>query len=76
MVGAVVGGIAYSRICKLLDQGSELEGLLLSAGLGAAGACLHDLLEPAIHPNHRRVMHSVVVNVAFAVGMGHLWLPA
>lgn len=29
---------------------------------GAIGAAIPDLLEPAVHPNHRRFFHSVVFN--------------
>jgi len=76
MVGAVVGGAVYWGACKLLNHQPELGGLLLSAGLGAAAACLHDLLEPAIHPNHRSIVHGVALNGALAVGMRHLWLRA
>ena len=69
----MVGGIAYLGLCKLVDEEPELGGFLLSVGVGAAAACLHDLLEPAVHPNHRRVIHSVALNLAGAAGLRQFW---
>jgi inner membrane protein len=71
--GAVVGGIAYLGLCKLVDEEPGVGGFLLSVGFGAAAACLHDVLEPAVHPNHRALIHGVALNLAGAAGLRHLW---
>ena len=74
VAGAVVGGIAFLGLCKLMDKEPELGGFFLSVGIGAAAACLHDLLEPAVHPNHRALIHSVTLNLVGAAGLRHFWL--
>jgi len=76
VVGAVIGGITYLGLCKLVDEKPDLGGLLLSIGAGAAVACLHDFLEPAVHPNHRALVHSLAVNGALGLGLRRLWLSA
>lgn len=43
-----------------------------SLAMGAAAACfpsLPDVLEPAVHPNHRKFFHSVTFAVALGFGM-------
>ena len=62
LVGAAVGSAGYYIACKLLLKEPSLEGCMLSAGAGLAVACLPDILEPAIHPNHRAFFHSIVFN--------------
>jgi inner membrane protein len=75
-VGAAVGGIAYVGFCWLKDERPDIGGLLVCVGAGAAIACLPDLLEPAVHPNHRGLIHSVVVNAGLGVALRRLWLNA
>ena len=44
--------------------------------MGAAAACLPslpDVLEPAMHPNHRKFFHSVAVFVGFGYGLHRLY---
>ena len=44
--------------------------------MGAAAACLPslpDLLEPALHPNHRKFFHSVVAYAALGYGLHRLY---
>ena len=67
--GAMVGGAVYLGACKLLDHPLDLGGLCLAALLGAGARAVHDLLEPAIHPNYRGLMHSAAVTVAAIAGM-------
>src|ERR1700736_2048406 len=43
--------------CKLVDRPVEVGEVLLSAGVGIIDGLLPDLLEPAIHPNHRPFFH-------------------
>lgn len=44
--------------------------------MGAAAACLPslpDVLEPALHPNHRKFFHSAVVYAALGYGLHRLY---
>ena len=72
-VGAAVGGVAYLGFCWLKDERPDIGGLLVCVGAGAAVACLPDLLEPAVHPNHRALIHSVVVNASLGIAMRWIW---
>lgn len=40
---------------------------MLSASAGLAIACLPDILEPAVHPNHRAFFHSLAFNGIAAI---------
>jgi hypothetical protein len=56
------------------------ERFATAVGAGSVGAfcgSLPDLLEPAIHPNHRQFFHSVAFGLMVAAGMGQLyrWAP-
>jgi inner membrane protein len=48
-----------------------------AAGLAALLGTLPDVLEPALHPNHRQFCHSVVCAVSIGYGMHRLykWKP-
>ena len=48
-----------------------------AGSLGAFCGSLPDLLEPAIHPNHRQFFHSVAFGLLVAGGMGQVyrWKP-
>jgi inner membrane protein len=50
---------------------------LVAAGLGAGCGTLPDLLEPALHPNHRQFFHSVVFAALVGVGLykAYNWEP-
>jgi membrane-bound metal-dependent hydrolase YbcI (DUF457 family) len=69
LVGGIVGGLAYTLGCKAFGVEPTLPGLAISVGVGVAGASLHDLVEPAIHPNHRAFFHSVVFNGLLAASV-------
>lgn len=44
-------------------------GGVLLAGLGGiAAGCLPDVIEPALHPNHRATFHSAAAGSMFAFG--------
>lgn len=66
---AVAGWLAY---CKLAKRPLELGELLLAAGVGAIGGLVPDLLEPALHPNHRQFFHSYVAVMLLVHANGHL----
>jgi inner membrane protein len=59
-------------------EGRRVDGA--SIAMGAAAACLPslpDILEPAVHPNHRQFFHSVAMALAIAYGMhrAYKWEP-
>ena len=74
VVGGVVGGVAYVFCCKAFGLQPTLPGLAISVGVGVVGASLHDIMEPAIHPNHRAFFHSVAFNGVLAVSVRSGWL--
>ena len=69
LVGGIVGGLVYTLGCKAFAVQPTLTGIALSAGVGVIGASLHDLVEPAIHPNHRAFFHSIAFNGLVAVSL-------
>lgn len=60
--GAILGPLTYLAIQKNSKQKEnvDLGELLLSSGIGLSTARIPDILEPAIHPNHRDFFHSLV----------------
>lgn len=60
--GAISGVITYLAIQNNLQQKEKVDlgELLLSSGIGLSTARIPDILEPAIHPNHRDFFHSLV----------------
>lgn len=60
-VGAILGPIFYLAIHNNLHQKGKvgLGELLISSGIGLSTARIPDILEPAIHPNHRSFFHSL-----------------
>lgn len=73
VAGAAVGSVAYLGFCKMADEQPTLGEFLVAIAAGAALACLPDVLEPAVHPNHRALVHSVALNFAAAAGLCQLW---
>lgn len=45
----------------------------MAAGVGAAAGLLPDILEPAYHPNHRAVFHSITTAVTLGYGAARAW---
>lgn len=60
LVGALVGLAAYGIYKHLKSEPWTLEGSLAATASGSLVALLPDVLEPALHPNHRGFFHSVV----------------
>ena len=66
LIGTGVGAVSWLLYCKLVDRPVRVGEVLLGAGVGMIGGLLPDLLEPAIHPNHRRFFHSYAVTALLA----------
>lgn len=68
--------IAVACACAAVRnrEGRTLDGTPLV--VGAAAACLPslpDLLEPAVHPNHRKFFHSVAAFATIGYGLHRLY---
>jgi membrane-bound metal-dependent hydrolase YbcI (DUF457 family) len=74
VVGAIVGGVGYLGACRLLGRQATFGGFAVAVGGGVLVASLHDVLEPAIHPNHRAFFHSIAFNGFLAVSLRRGWL--
>ncbi len=66
MVGAGVGAglnILKQSTQKVVNPNYQFDVLetMAWAGVGGVIACLPDMLEPALHPNHRSTCHSMAV---------------
>ena len=72
--GAFVGGFlgAAGGLIRARVEGRPVTlwdlvgGTLVGAGAGAVAGVLPDILEPASHPNHRRVFHSLELAIGLA----------
>lgn len=61
--------MAASAVVKS-KNGEPVDGKVVAMGAAAAlMPSLPDLLEPAVHPNHRKFFHSVTLAVVIACGM-------
>jgi inner membrane protein len=58
ILGAAVGLGAWYLYCRLTERPLDLGEFLLAGGAGAAFGLLPDLLEPAVNPHHRGLLHS------------------
>jgi len=72
LIGAGVGAVGWLLYCKLVDRPVQVGEVLLAAGVGMIGGLLPDLLEPAIHPNHRRFFHSYGATALLAHANRHV----
>jgi inner membrane protein len=56
----------------MTEQRVQFGDLIVSAGLGALGSMLPDMLEPATNPSHRQFFHSWVT--AALLARANLWI--
>ena len=71
-----VGAIAAAGIelldCRFNWKEVDWWRVLASAGVGALAAAAPDVLEPALHPNHRSICHSMAAGGAVSYGLAKL----
>lgn len=67
VAGAVVGVGAYLIGSWFLQREISFSGTLLAGLGGIAAGCVPDLIEPALHPNHRGTFHSLTAGSLFAL---------
>jgi inner membrane protein len=61
--------MATSAVVKSRN-GEPIDGVPVAMGAAAAlMPSLPDLFEPAVHPNHRKLFHSVAMAIAISCGM-------
>lgn len=73
LVGSLVGAGAYLISTKCTGEQPTLGGLICFAAAGAVASAVPDVLEPAVHPNHRSFFHSALLNAALTLGACKLW---
>jgi inner membrane protein len=69
--------VAVTAACAAVQarEGRPVDGAAVA--MGAEAACLPslpDVLEPALHPNHRRFFHSVAFGLAVGYGVRRVYL--
>ncbi|WCL55545.1 metal-dependent hydrolase [Gimibacter soli] len=71
----IIGAIAGGTVAALNNDAKDQYAVNFAAGafLGKVAARLPDLLEPAIHPNHRGFFHSWLFLSVLGAGMVKLW---
>lgn len=63
----VAGGataITYLAMCRRFNRQPRLDEAVLCTGIGIFSGIAPDLLEPALHPNHRQFFHSLTAGGA------------
>lgn len=78
LCGAFVGaGINFNYQLKRINKNpktnfdfSELfKDTTISAGIGVVAGTLPDILEPATHPHHRKIFHSLTMSIIVSAGV-------
>ena len=64
LVGAGVSTGAYFGFCQLTNRKPTFAEAVVAGATGALVALVPDILEPALHPNHRSLFHSVTGGAA------------
>jgi len=75
-IGFIAGVGTYLGL-RLLTKTTASFGEAVLAGLiSAGGAAAPDLIEPAVHPNHRSFAHSLLAGGSIAKGLHSLHRPS
>lgn len=72
LYGAAAGAVAYFMDCNLSGREFSVAEFLGATLSGMGSAKLPDLIEPAVHPNHRSTFHSVTFS-ATALPVAWQW---
>ena len=75
VAGTVCGAVCSLAIQHQLHENKQLDPghLALSTGTSAAVSRLPDILEPAVHPNHRAFFHSFAFGALLGFGAVKAW---
>ena len=74
----IIGSVATTAVALADEKPSKItHNVVVAPFIGASVARLPDLLEPALHPNHRQFFHSFTMLAAVGVGMvkAYKWEP-
>ncbi|MCJ9429669.1 metal-dependent hydrolase [Kordiimonas marina] len=79
-IHVLAGAIAGALLTKDSEDSNDTDpttSVLVGAAAGAVGGRLPDILEPALHPNHRQFFHSYAVLGLLGCGFYHAakWSP-
>ena len=61
VVAAAAGVIAEVVRCRCCDRPVELMNVILASSAAATFGIVPDILEPAVHPNHRSLFHGLAM---------------
>jgi inner membrane protein len=70
---AGVGLVGYAAYCAFLDRKFDIGEALLATGTCVLGSLVPDAVEPALHPCHRSVAHSVGAGALSVRTMSEAW---
>lgn len=73
VIGAAVGIGAWFLYCRWTNRGFDFLEYLLAGGAGATVALLPDVFEPALHPNHRGLLHSYTFAGVLTYATKRVW---
>lgn len=59
-IGAGVGVLTYAIMRDIYQRPFDLGEMLMCAALSTVAATVPDVIEPALHPHHRGLAHSLV----------------
>ena len=72
-IGAAVGVGAWFLYCHFTQRGLDFGEFLLAGAAGAGVGLLPDVFEPALHPNHRGLLHSYTCAGFLGYGTKRVW---
>ena len=65
-ISVVASAGTYFAMCKYYNRQPDLGELLVCTGVGLLTGAAPDAIEPAIHPNHRALGHSLGLGAGLA----------
>lgn len=65
-ISSVASGGTYYVMCRYYGRQPDLGELLVCTGVGLLAGAAPDAFEPALHPNHRALGHSLGVGAGLA----------
>src|SRR5262249_7681570 len=73
LLGAAIGLGAWYLYRRFTDRPLCMGEFLLVSGSGAIVGILPDVFEPAVHPNHRGLLHSYACAGLLSYGTQRIW---
>jgi membrane-bound metal-dependent hydrolase YbcI (DUF457 family) len=73
LISGVAGVAAYAVYCHYKQREFKLFNALGSGAIAVLGGLAPDVIEPALHPNHRSLFHSVSGGAALVRGAAGAW---